>query len=259
MDKEDLLNSGLLKEYVLGLASPEEVEMIEDLCAKHPEINRKICQLQDSMENYCCMESVPAAKKCNGSLWASEEANAGLNNYHNTQSNFPWVTSVMILGLAGLSFFFYQNHKNAKAELAFFSREMGRLKNQCSDLQQKNSTVITQCQFLKNIGTDRIYLKGTAQAPTARAVIYWNENIQEAYLNIIDLPKKMKGHQYYAWANVNGKFVKMCRLENPQKNSNLIKLPFQKDCKAFVITLEEFEETTQPNLEKIYAQAQMSL
>lgn len=259
MDKEDLLNSGLLKEYVLGLASPEEVEMIEELCAKHPEINQKICQLQDSMENYCCMESVPAAKKCSGSLWGNKKSNADFSNYQNSQSGFPWVTSVMILGLAGLSFFLYQNQETAKAELAFFSREMGRLKNQCSDLKQKNSTVTTQCQFLKNIGTDRIYLKGTAHAPTARVVIYWNENIQEAYLNIIDLPKIMKGHQYHAWANVQGKFVNMGVLENSQKKSNLIKLPFQRNCKYFVITLEELGKSTQPNMEKIYAQAQMSL
>ena len=257
MDKDTLLNSGLLEQYVLGLASPEEVEMIEELCAAHPEVNRKICQIQDCMENYSCMQAVPEAKKCTGSLWGDNKNN--LTTKQNTSSGFPWVTTVMALGLAGLSFFFYQKHQNTKAELAFLAREIGRLKNQNLALQQKNMGIVEQFELLKNIGTDRIYLKGTNQEATAQAVIYWNENIQKAYLHVLALPKTAQGHHYEAWANINGEFVKMCVLGDCQKKSNFIKLPFRKHCKSFVITLEEEGETAQPNMEKIYAQAQMSL
>jgi mannose-6-phosphate isomerase-like protein (cupin superfamily) len=52
------INSGILEMYVLGLATPEESRMVEELRAAHPEINEELQQITASVETYATAHAV---------------------------------------------------------------------------------------------------------------------------------------------------------------------------------------------------------
>lgn len=52
------INSGILEAYVLGVASPEESDQVEQMASAHPEVREELDQLQISMEQYASKHRV---------------------------------------------------------------------------------------------------------------------------------------------------------------------------------------------------------
>ncbi len=52
MDIRAYIASGILEQYVLGLATPAETEEVERLARLHPEVQREIEEIRSSLETY---------------------------------------------------------------------------------------------------------------------------------------------------------------------------------------------------------------
>ena len=60
---EKYLDSGIIENYCLGLASPEEVQQLEAYCTEYEEIRTALEEAQEALENYVWeFEKTPPAK-----------------------------------------------------------------------------------------------------------------------------------------------------------------------------------------------------
>ena len=57
MDERELIESGLLESYALGLCSPEENRQVEDLCARSTEARSELDAIRKSLEQYATMHA----------------------------------------------------------------------------------------------------------------------------------------------------------------------------------------------------------
>ena len=53
MDKHEIIQSGLLEEYVLGIISPRERDMVEALIEQDQEVAAMVEEMKGAMRHYC--------------------------------------------------------------------------------------------------------------------------------------------------------------------------------------------------------------
>ncbi|MEL6865473.1 MAG: anti-sigma factor [Bacteroidota bacterium] len=276
MDKEKIISSGLLEQYVLGLLDSEEDRIrVEHYAELYPEVGEHIRNMQKSMEDYALSYAIPAPKNLKQKVLKRIEATDknirkdGLSVvYTNPSANhsirpiFSWLRGaavLLILGLSSVCWSLYKNQQTAQAQIAQLSQQMEDLRGRYRQLADKNQSVNKQFVLLKDQGTQHVHLRGSNIAPGALAVVYWNEDHQNAYLNLINMPPPPHGHQYQVWADVNGKHKNMGLLDDlsPSESDTLHGLNFIKDSRGFVITLEKTGGSPHPTVEKMFVHGEL--
>jgi len=274
MDKETFIKSGLIEQYVMGLASPEEMKQVEQMAAAYPEVNQHIDEMQDCMKRYVEMHSIPPPKRSRQRIIDTidememdhHEPVSATQVSSNTAGKVVqlsrWMAGVaaaLFIGLLGACLYLFSNQLETQENMAQLSKELQILKSDHNTLQQNNQLVTQQYVVLKDLATKHIRMQGTAHAPSAKVVVYWNNDHNKALLNVVNLPKAPHGHQYQVWADVNGKHKDMGVLNAGVNESNMHQLPYINNCRGFVITLEVEGGSPHPNTEKMYATGEMSL
>ena len=81
----------------------------------------------------------------------------------------------------------------------------------------------------------KIALLGTKASPNSKAVIYWNKESGDTYVNTAALPAAPDNQQYQLWAMVDNKPVSLGVIS---KDSTFNSMQQVKNATAFAITLE---------------------
>ena len=218
MDIQNFLESGIVEKYVLGLATPEEMDHVERMTKEYPEVNAHICKMQNCMEEYAEMHAVRPPKHLKERILASLPDDD--------------VTALL-------------------------STQVKHIQTDQKVLQTSTENVMQRYSVLKDVTTRQVHLKGSQNAPQALAVVYWNPDHSTGYLNIVDLPKCPAGHAYQMWADVNGEHMDMGMLKADDSGAILLKVPYIKDSRGFVITLEKEGGSPHPTVEKMFAHGEM--
>ncbi len=268
MDIEKIKSSGLLEQYVLGLLSPVEREKIDVLAAQHPALKSELNMLQQAMEEYANLHSVPPPtglkKKIKDRINILEEESPRSIKVASTKPNnkifklFSGVAAAAIVGLLGLCYLLFDQQQSAKNRLAILEEKLNKIESSYTNLQSSKVQVETKFATLKDLGTHHVHLRGSGNAPNSLAVIYWNPDHKKGYLNVVEMPVAPHGHQYQIWADVNGKHLDMGLIDTIKGNS-LVTIPFIENSKGFVITLEKEGGSQHPTVEKMYVKGEIEL
>ncbi|MEL6923454.1 MAG: anti-sigma factor [Bacteroidota bacterium] len=271
MDKETFIKSGLIEQYVMGLTSPEERAEVERMAAAYPEIDKRICEMQDCMKQYVEMHAIPPPKRARQRILGSIDEMEQMERRRSQRPSVPsrgivqmsrWVVgsvAAVALLLVGACVYLLQQQNASKAEMAQLSAQMESLQSDYAQLRQRNNRYTNQYVVLKDIATKHVAMNGTAHAPGAKVVVYWNDQHSAALLNVINLPDAPHGHQYQVWADVNGKHVNMGLLDKLREEKALHNVSYINNSKGVVITLEKEGGSEHPSTDKMYATGEISM
>jgi anti-sigma-K factor RskA len=260
MDIQRFLNSGILEKYVLGLASPEEMERVERLAKEYPEVDKHICQMQNCMEEYAEMHSVRPPRHLKKRILSvideTETSASASSSTYRVPSLWKWgagIAAATILALGAWSMILYQNQQATLNNLALLTTQVKHLQKDQETLQVSARQIEQKYSVLKDVTTRHVALKGSNIAPQSLAVVYWNPDHNKGYLNIVNLPPCPSGHEYQMWADVNGKHVDMGMLKVDENGAVLHNIPYIEGSRGFVITLEKAGGSKHPTVEKMFA------
>ncbi len=246
MDKERFLKSGLLEQYVLGLADEEEAREVELFAQAYPEIQEEIDSLRRAVDDYAGQfVQLPAAEL---------KARAGGSDFQGGGKSQPvaaqaapsrWMAAAAIALLAVLSFLalsLYNGKVVSDQHYQVLNAEFEELKKECAQREQARQIYA----LISDPGTRPVALKGAGPTPGAHAVVYWNPGRQLAYINAAGLPLPPPGKAYQIWADVEGKMVSMgmadCRRREIQA------LRFVENAESFNVTLEPEGGSEEPTV-----------
>ena len=119
------------------------------------------------------------------------------------------LAAIMVIGFAAFSYMMYQKQNQANNQIVVLSDKMNQLQTDYISLSEQNEQIFTQYKVLKDASTRYVHLRGMDMVPQALAVVYYNSEHKNAYLNIVNLPAAPHGHQYQLWADVDGKHRNM--------------------------------------------------
>jgi len=123
MSREELKNSGLLEQYVLGLTSRKEAELVESVLEADPEARAEYEKLREEFDGYVSRQGLnaPLDGRAHRSVEEFEDLDhemiMAMMERNHTLSIWRYVMGAVVLLLLGLSGYLFRQQQVAKAEL----------------------------------------------------------------------------------------------------------------------------------------------
>lgn len=246
MDIKKYISSGILENYVLGLVSEIERQEVEKNLLQYPAIKSELDKIEDAVEQYAQTKGIqPPAGLLEVIMQNIRAEDNPPKVIQKTGVNKAWMVAAILTSILSLLFlwFFFQKSN----ELEQNKLENSILKDNCDTKEER---LLAEIEILRNTGGSVIAMNGTDNAPDALTKVYWNEEKQTAYLDIVNLPTPPADKQYQLWAIVEGTPVDM-GVFDIDPTDTLVPAPFIENPAAFAITLETLGGNPTPNLDEL--------
>lgn len=249
---DDIINSGLLESYVLGSATPEEIERVELLKREHPEIVDEINKIEIGLEKMIQAQAITVPLHVENSILdatvgrdsgtATKSVDDTLATKSLMHSMSPMFLVLAILGgLAAI--YFYQSNLKSEREIELLNTELFAIQENCDNITRS-------FEFLLLPDTRKILLKGTDVNPEAEAIVWYNEDMDEVLFSGLGLPELQDELSFQLWAIIDGTPSDMGVIEwTPDQK--ILNVKFRGTPQAFAITIEPKGGSETPTLEQL--------
>jgi anti-sigma-K factor RskA len=269
LNKEDIISSGLLELYAMGLSSAEETKQVEDCIKRYPEMKQEIEAIEISLESYAqayAMEPSSSVKDKILSRISIEDQNKSFEipseNSNHVQapiyripSFFKLAAAAMIallIGSIALNYSYYQKYQVANNDLQVAQNDLKTAQEKIQENQQANAAMKNEMTIIGDKNSMPVVLKGTPHAPDAVAKIYWVKTSGDLYVDPTNLPSVPSGMQYQLWAIVDGKPVDAGMISTDKGTYHIQKMKSFGQAQAFAITLEKAGGSPTPTMDQMY-------
>ncbi len=266
MNIEEYISSGIIESYILGLASPEEAGILECVMKNNADVRTAFEEAQKVLEDLATAQAVTPPSDLKSKIWSkiqqeqivenektiiSEQSDLRIGEitqevYPNKAINWQkYAIAASVLFLVSIigNFFWINDISKNKKEIAELKTEKQSQNLALQSLQQK-------LDIISDPNIQTVALKGVEKHPDSKALVYWNKESKEVYLNAKNLPKTPKGMQYQLWAIVDGKPVS-AGMYSEDKDSQIVLSKIEKP-QAFAITLEKQGGSDVPTMENMF-------
>ena len=290
MDTQAYISSGVIEAYVMGLASEEEIQILECVQKHNVDVRQAIVDAQKAIEHLVTSQAVAPPVQLKSNIWAAiqaEEANskATLTEEVKFEAKFeaksePIIeshsekeTKIHTLEPIRRNKFEVKSYYKSLAVAASVSLLVGvgvvmylmqnqqNLQNQIAQLEQKNGVdqqnyakLVEKWNISSNPDMKTIVLAGVNNHPGTKAIVYLDKTSKQTYLSVENLPACPAGHAYQLWAIVDGKPV-----DGGMYNSkdSIQKMHIIDNAQAFAITLEKEGGSPVPTMENMYVMGEV--
>lgn len=253
MKIEDYISSGILESYLLGELDENDRAMVERMEANHAEIKTELEQIAITLEIIYQKTAVspPGYLKDQiqkkSSLAASNAQSLKIASESSGDFGYMIAASISIAILTSLlAFYFYHQWQSTKHQLQDVIAQHQEVADNYQLVNQQLNTLNQAVEVFKNPEYIRVLMKGTTNAPSSLATVYWNDHTREVYLHMHSLQKLSSDKQYQLWAIVEGKPVDIGVFDHADQ---LIKMQSIGRAAAFAVTIEPKGGSATPTLE----------
>lgn len=264
MDVNEIISSGLLELYVLGMANEQETVQVIAMSKQYPEVAAEVLAIELSLEHYARVHAV------NPAMRLKEKVFDGINGIaHNVSPANPVSTApakvvavssfwkyaaaasiILFIGTAVLTVNYYDKFKKANTELEAIHKEKSDMEQQLTAEQESNEKMKDNWKIIQSKYSEPHTLNSLPTAPdtTAIAKIFWIKNTGDVYIDVSNLPDAPDGMQYQFWGIVDGKPVDGGVINIKSKEDKFIikKMKSFGRAEAFAVTLETMGGNPQP-------------
>ncbi len=244
MKTQDIILSGILETYAIGICTDEETLQVQQWLIDFPELNIELEAIQSSIESYIIANSIKPSDKVKENLFASLNLNDNIQVnpstakiIESTSFNFrtTWSIAAAILLLLSFSatYTYYNKYNNASIELAQTKKSM-------NDIAKLNEELTQSGKIVSNPSSIPVSLNGLESMPSAKAKIFWVKESGDVFVDATNLPQAPEGKQYQFWAIVDGVPVNGGLIVQTKNGSfRLQRMQSFGKAEAFAISLEK--------------------
>ena len=241
----DIISSGLLELYVMGIASPEETRQVEAWAKQYPEVAAEIEAIQSVMVNYAEANAIEPGADVKAKIFAAiqntsspvvDMKTAGVAKVRSLSPVWKYAAAasiVLLIGSLVFNYTYYNKYKSANEELATTKTE---LQQQMAIVQATSEDM----EHIKNKYAMPVNLPGMTASMDTVARIYWMQDSHEVYVDRTNLPAPPSGMQYQFWAIVDGIPISGGMINLPDgRTVRLQKMKSFGKAQAFAVSLEK--------------------
>lgn len=266
MDIKEYISSGIIEAYVMGLASEEEISILDCVRKNNPAVQQAITDAQETLEDFATREAIAPPPALKSAIWAkisndtpalpiAEEKpvapvttplypTQSIDNNKSTLKWFAAAASILLVASIGLNLYLNANQNSVEAQLATLTTAQ---KN--SELAYQN--LKSKWDMANNPNVKTIPLLGVEKHPNMKAMVYFEQNSNAVYLTLENLPMAPKDQQYQLWAIVEGKPVSL-GVYDQESEKAMQQMIAVNAAQAFAITLEKRGGVASPTMENMY-------
>ena len=242
METNEIISSGLLELFVLGMTNEQETAEVVAMAKQFPQVAAEIASIETSLERYALENAVspsPVVKeKVFANLIQHEKDIVAASPAKVIPISSFWkyaaaASIILLIGSALLNISYYKKYQSANKEKAGVEQQL--LAQQQVNDEMKGDMSIVQSKY-----SEPVSLHGLPASPGAAAKIFWMKNSGEVYIDPSNLPEAPEGKQYQLWAIVDGKPVDggMIITTKNEDKYRIQKMKSFGHAEAFAVTLE---------------------
>lgn len=255
MEPNEIISSGLLELYVLGMANEQETAQVTAMSKQYAEVAAEIEAIELSLEHYANIHCVNPNVKMKAQIYEAingEKKNdagkaASIAPMQQSQarvvpisSSWKYVAAAAVILLIGsiiLNFNYYNKYEAANDQLLAVNKEKSNIEQQLTAAEQSNDEMKNNLNVVQSKYSEPHVLPGLPASPDAVAKIFWMKDSHVVYIDASNLPEAPAGKQYQFWAIVDGKPVDGGLIKNEEKYK-IQKMKSFGRAEAFAVTLE---------------------
>lgn len=260
MDINAYIASGVLENYVMGLASEQERLEVQCMSKIYPEIAEELHALESALENYAVQNAIAPPAQIKGKLWSALDAgepsveqiteSKPRRIFINAKNGYLAALAAISIGAIGLAVILLMRGQQARQELNLSLDRQASMQQQLDSNQSALNEIARELSLVRNPAFRPVRLQGTeAKAPQATMTVYWNVQSQEVYIGGVNLPAAPADKQYQLWAIRDGQPVDLGVFD---VQSALLSMKRIDQAQAFAVTLEPRGGQAQPTLSEMY-------
>lgn len=245
MEEQNIISSGILELYAMGLASAAEIQQVEKLLQEYPSVAAELNAIQNGLEAYAKLNAVTPSNGIKEKIFFKINAERSLADNEPAADNAKVVpftnywkiaaaaAIALLIGSAVLNVNYYKKYETASTELQ-------QSQQQLAQVQQQSNEIKSDLEIVQNRYSVPVALQGQPTTPDATAKIFWMKNTGDVMIDASNLPDAPAGKQYQFWAIVDGVPVDggLIITNDKVKKFRMQKMKAFGKAQAFAISLE---------------------
>ncbi|MEL6562098.1 MAG: anti-sigma factor [Bacteroidota bacterium] len=257
MKKNEVIEQGLIEQYVLGELSDPQRGELESLLNQDHDLSEYLEQVEQGLEKLAMENAIapPAIVKTNllseVSKSISEEEKIIQLPQNGKSFNWPAAIAASISVILMVStFLFYNNWKESQIEVLSLQNDLNRAQLNLLQANVNAQKIDKWYQAVNDPNANKLLLKGNQLSPQSVAVTYINHDEQSVFVNAKGLPKLADDQTYQMWADVEGVMVNMGVIPS---GTDMIALKYIDHAESVNLTIEPEGGSDHPTVEKLIA------
>ncbi|WP_297694573.1 anti-sigma factor [uncultured Eudoraea sp.] len=257
MDKKQILEDGLLEQYLLGELPNDQEILIQNVLAKDDDLKNIFNEIEEEFERIAFENAINPPEKAKKALireLESSKENIKIRNINVPQkrntlySGRLAVAASMAAIFALSSFWLYNRWQASEQNLNGLQEQTIALQERLMILEQNIEVSTQRYKTINNRNVIPLLLKGNQTLPESRAVAYVNHETKSVLVNSQGLPPLEEDKTYQMWADVDGVMINMGLLP---ADSDLIPVKYIDKAESFNITIEPAGGNDHPTVENL--------
>ncbi|MEL7149040.1 MAG: anti-sigma factor [Bacteroidota bacterium] len=267
MDKEAILENGLIERYVIGELEGTEKEALEQLLAEDQELKAYFGEVEEGLKRVATENAIAPPNAIKDRLMMqigdpvfmaiNEEVTSGQESLNASEesgksgSNWPLaIAASFALLFFASSVWFYNQWQSSELNAAKLTEDLNQINSRMVSTQQTLLDAQKWNALMKKPRTDKVVLKGNSLSPDLFAVTFLNHVDKEVYINTEQLPKLTDAQTYQLWADVDGVMIDMGTIST---DAEMISMKYIERAESLNVTIEPAGGSIHPTVENLVA------
>lgn len=252
MNIEEYISSGILEAYVLGDLSAQERLEVEKNLSLYPLLREELSKIEEAQERFLMTTAIEPRFEVKRQIMARISSGKPLAKEVQLKTTDWWryvaaASLALTLVLSYLTYNYWNKWQNVKSDLEGLIAQNQQIAKDYDRVNQQLDKIEEDKKIIDDPAFKRVVLKGTENAPSALAYVYWNDQTHEVYLSIQNLKELDQKQQYQLWAITGGGPVDAGVFDVDA--AGLLKMKAMDKAGAFAVTIEPRGGKTSPTLE----------
>ena len=263
MDKETIMENGLVERYVLGDLEGQEKAAVEQLLANDQEVKSYVEEVEDGLQRVALDNAIAPPSKVKDRLMMqvsdpvfmalSDDQTPVKGNDTIETKTFNWplaVAASLALLFMVTSVWFYNQWQTSVAQEEQLATSLNEMESKVAAAEMVLTEVQQLNAVMKMPGTAKLVLIGNKLSPQLAAAAFINHEDKIVFLNTEELPKLGEAETYQMWADVEGVMINMGLVSTKEQ---MVNLQYIEHAESVNLTIEPAGGSDHPTVERLVA------
>lgn len=255
MNKERIIEDGLLEQYILGDLPEATMVELEASLKNDSELKTYLNLLEIDFEQLAIENSIEPPQQIKQNLIASIKKNEAkvipLATEKTKKTYFKSLFGIAASIAAALiltTAFLLKSNSNISEQLTEQEIETNSVLEKNKELNELLNKKQDALAFLSDPDTEQYVLLGNTIMPKAKLVSYVNHDEKRVLVNTQKLPELENNQDYQLWADVEGEMIDMGVIS---KDETLLAMTYIDDAESLNITIEPKGGSDHPTVSRL--------
>src|SRR5688572_26972505 len=198
MELKAFIESGIVESYLLGTASMDEIRLVNEMIAKHPELKTEFHAIETSLLTAAESNTIAPDPKIKDKIFSQinvtpkPETKVVSIEKNKSIKIFKYGIAATIAALIVstiINVIMISNNIGMQNEITKLSKEKTYMQTEVENQQKTLDKMGLQFAVLTDPNNQTITLKGLDLSPSSMATVFWNNASKEVYLYVNNLPE----------------------------------------------------------------------